>query len=122
MARKAKADKAQAMAAAVRDVNLRDMVRGKLVSVLNVIPTDAQVDAAIASGAWAMTAPAMVTGATTAKPSKAPKAEPKAPPAWLVEKAQNRAARRELAAKLRAAGKPVSGPEWDAAKLAAGIK
>ncbi len=51
----------------------------------------------------------------------APKAA-KPVPAFIVEKAQNSAKRKALAAALRAQGLPTNGPAWDEAKKAAGIK
>lgn len=45
-----------------------------------------------------------------------------ATPAWLIEKAKNRDARRALAAKMRDAGVEPTGEAWAQAKAAAGIK
>ena len=45
----------------------------------------------------------------------------KAPPAWVVERAKRKAARRALAATIRASGKEPTGALWAKAKKAAGI-
>lgn len=58
---------------------------------------------------------------TTKKASKRSAAK-KATPQWLIERGKNSAARRKLAAELRAQDLPTSGPAWEAAKQAAGIK
>jgi hypothetical protein len=113
MARKATTDKARAMAASVADVNARTYVRGKLVEVLGVIPTDAQVDAAVKAGAWATSVPApVVTGAATVK---APKAKAKTPD-FILQRGANKAANMELAAAMRGAKVLPTGAPWAAAK------
>ena len=116
MARKAKAgsDAARAMAASVADVQARTYVRGKLVEVLGVIPTDAQVDAAVKAGAWATTVPVAVVAGTTPKASKA-KAKAKTPD-FILQRGANKTTNMALAAAMRAAKVLPTGAPWAAAK------
>lgn len=59
------------------------------------------------------------TPARTRKPRKAAKP---AAPEWIVTHAQNKDARRQLAAAMRANGVEPTGAAWTKAKKAAGIK
>lgn len=64
-------------------------------------------------------APAAVSAESPVAVASPPKA--KAVPAWIVEHAQRKAARRTLAAELRAKGVAPKGAAWTKAKKAAGI-
>lgn len=64
----------------------------------------------------------LVLGAPVAAESPVAEATlPKAVPSWIVQHAVNKAARRTLAAQMRAKGQQPKGAAWAKAKKAAGI-